>query len=337
MRGLGRGTSPARCAHPHRHGRAPRAADRFGHSQRILDQRLSGGPGQLLDPGVQRLRHARDDVETSVRSAWPWIARTGHLERAPRGTRRTRFALGVRDERTTGHPLRATHLVRPGPPSRLPLRPPTLGRPPRRPARPDQERPRQQGLPKTRPRSSGSLATPPDLRHPRGDENRPADRLLGQGEEAVLLEQRPQLHPHVQGPGDGGGREPPCGDDPEEQPVHPGAVGAGEAERELCGVGQRWGEAGEGGGRGPVARASTIVRATTRFAVPCPNGAGAITVETTSMSEGTQALVRGRNRCRGQRRRDGADSRSCRQHRARCSRGRPRRRRWRGGTQTTSI
>ena len=123
-------------------------------------------------------------------------SRSGFVMTAPPGTRFSRL-----------------DLVGPGAPARLPLRTPAVGEPPRRPANTDQERPSEQALPTHRLRAGRSVASPTHLQHRRSDEDRPADRLRRQGEAASLFEPRPELHPDVQGAGDGGGCEPTGGFD----------------------------------------------------------------------------------------------------------------------------
>ena len=58
---------------------------------------------------------------------------------------------------------------------------------------------------------------------------------VGEKKDAALLVPRPELHPDVQGPGDGGGREPTGGERAAGQPVHAGAVGERAADGELRG------------------------------------------------------------------------------------------------------
>jgi hypothetical protein len=131
--------------------------------ERIHDQRLPGRPREFLDTGIRGLRDARDDVEARVRSGGTRTARTGDRERRPSRPSATRCEVVLRDEGARRNTLRPAELVRPGPPPRLPLRAPTMGKPTRWPTSPDQERTSEPRMPAAGLRPSSGMAPSPKL------------------------------------------------------------------------------------------------------------------------------------------------------------------------------
>ena len=138
-----------------------------GHSSRVHDQRLPGRPDQLLDAGVRGLRDARDDVEASLRPGGSRPARAGHGERRAIRPGGSGSAVLLRDEGPGRHPVRATQLVRPGTPPRLPLRAAALGEQARRRTGADQARAGQPAMPAPQVRASSRMAPRPHVRHTR--------------------------------------------------------------------------------------------------------------------------------------------------------------------------
>jgi hypothetical protein len=121
--------------------------DDAGRGGRVHDQRLWSGPDQLLHAGIRGLRDAGNDVEEGVRPGGAGAPRSGHVERGAIGPGVTRSAVVLRDEGAGRNTVQATELVRPGTPTRLPVRTPTLGKQAGRPGRADQERESEPAMP----------------------------------------------------------------------------------------------------------------------------------------------------------------------------------------------
>ena len=197
-----------------------------------------------------------------------------NLERRSGGACGARLALVLRADRAGGHALRSTYVVWSGAAPRLPIRPAALGRTARWADGGDQERPGKPRLPEPGEDPSGRMAIGPHLQHRRSDEDRAAGPLRRIRRDPVLLEPPAELHPDVQGGGDGRRREPAGSDDHAGQRVHAGGVGEREAAGGLRGAGQRGGSGGAGGRCGDSAGGRFCVRATTPSASPARTGPG---------------------------------------------------------------